>query len=137
MSSYNSATYELTTRRRYTREEKEAMVAEASREGSVSAVARRHRVAPAQRFRWEKGFAPAGAGGSAAGSAEPAAPATFVPAVLAPAVRKRKASPPRRAQPSEGVAQPVEIAFPSGCVLRAPANLDEAALARRAQSAAR
>ncbi|MFZ5615860.1 MAG: IS66-like element accessory protein TnpA [Pseudomonadota bacterium] len=132
MSSYISATYELSTRRRYTREEKEAMVAEAAREGSVSAVARRHRIAPAQLFRWKKEFAPA-----AAPEAAPAAPlassATFVPAVLAPAVRKRKASSPRRARQSEetlGGAEIAEIAFPNGCVLRVPDGIEEAALAR-------
>ena len=126
MSSYNSATYELTTRRRYTREEKEAMVAEAAREGSVSAVARRQGVAPAQLFRWKKEFAPAAAPEAAA---PPAASATFVPAVLAPAVRKRKASSPRRARRSEETGG-VEIAFPNGCVLRVPDGIEEAALAR-------
>jgi transposase-like protein len=75
--------YDLTARRRYSREEKAAIVAESLREGAVSAVARRHRVAPAQLFRWKKEFAPA-ARAAAPAAAEPAA--KFVPAVIAPAL---------------------------------------------------
>lgn len=128
MSSYNSAAYELTTRRRYTREEKEAMVAEASREGSVSAVARRHRIAPAQLFRWKKEFAPEAAN-EAAGPAEPSAAATFVPAVLAPGPDARRKRGRPRASP-EGSESVVEIAFPNGRILRVPRDIEETALAR-------
>lgn len=123
-------TYDLTARRRYSREEKAAIVAESVREGAVSAVARRHRVAPAQLFRWKKAFAPAAASEAMTAPVEPAASAKFVPAVLAPAARARKASSPRRAQRSEEAGGAVEIAFPNGCVLRVPGAIEEAALAR-------
>lgn len=97
MSSHNSGAYDLTTRRLYTRAEKQALVAEAVREGSVSAVARRHRIATAQLFRWKKKFAP-----TKAPSATAAAP-IFVQAVLTPPRSERKAA--------EKVVL-VEIAFP-------------------------
>lgn len=115
MSSHNSGAYELTTRRLYTRSEKQALVAEAVREGSVSAVARRHRIATAQLFRWKKKFAP-----TEAPSATAAAP-TFVQAVLAPPRSERKAA--------EKVVL-VEIAFPNGCLLRVPDGIGDATLAR-------
>ena len=122
MSSHNSGSYELTTRRLYTRAEKQAVVAEAVREGSVSAVARRHRIAAAQLFRWKKKFAPAEtAGGIRIASVEPAAPATFVPAVLAP---------PQRERPPAETCGGVEIVFPNGCVLRVPDDIGDTALSR-------
>lgn len=127
-------TYDLTARRRYTREEKAAIVAESVREGAVSAVARRHRVAPAQLFRWKKEFAPASdraasvAADLKAGPTEPSEGAKFVPAVIAPASDARRK---RRPRASSGDARSaVEIAFPSGCVLKTPADIGEAALAR-------
>jgi transposase-like protein len=120
--------YDLTARRRYSREEKAAIVAEAVRENSVSAVARRHRIAAALLFRWKKEFAPAE--NDALAAAEPAQAAKFVPAVIAPrsgASTKRER--PRGASP-EDPQRAVEIAFPDGCVLRVPKDIEEAALAR-------
>lgn len=138
MSSHNvSATYELTTRRRYTPEEKEAMVAECLREGSVSATARRHRIAPAQLFRWKKALAP-----KLEEAADDAPPSTkesearpapaFAPVALIapPKAGKSKCAPAAKRTREPCEARAVEIAFANGCVLRAPADLDEAALAR-------
>ncbi len=120
--------YDVTARRRYSREEKAAIVDEAVRENSVSAVARRHRIAAALLFRWKKEFAPA-----AAAPAEMEAPAAraprFVPATIGPPEAEKKASPRRRLGASP-MNDPIEIAFPSGCVLKAPAGMGEGALAR-------
>lgn len=129
MSGHISGVYDLTARRRYSREEKAAMVSEAVRENSVSAVARRHRVAPAQLFRWKREFAPPAPVETApmkkkAGSR---APASFVPVALI-------ASPSISAPAREESVEPVEIAFPNGCVLKAPADISEAALARLIRS---
>ena len=126
MSSHIAPTIELTTRRRYTREEKAAIVAESLRENSVSAVARRHRVAPAQLFRWKKEFAP-----PPISAAEPRArkkPASgiadqFVP-VIVPTIVPTGA-PSRGKPPGE-----IEIAFPDGCVLRVSGDVDEEGLSR-------
>lgn len=110
------------------------MVAECLRENAVSTVARRHRVAPAQLFRWKKAFAPAASGApSSAGpkAAEDGEAARFVP-VTVPALgraSKRGARPARKAGCAPA-ARAVEIAFANGCVLRLPADLDAAALAR-------
>ena len=127
MSSHISPTIELTTRRRYTREEKASIVAESLRENSVSAVARRYRVAPAQLFRWKKEYGPEAA-------KEATAPGdlatTFVPAVLAPDARGGKVPRPRCARRSEETNGAAEIAFPNGCVLRVPDDIKEAALVR-------
>ena len=87
--------YDLTARRRYSREEKAAIVAEAIKENSVSAVARRHRMAAALLFRWKKELAPAAA--APAGSDAPAAtPTRFVPATIGPVEATKKAASPRR-----------------------------------------
>lgn len=134
-------TYDLTARRRYSREEKASIVAESLSEGAVSAVARRHRVAPAQLFRWKKEFAPGasraatGAAANArAASAEPRQAAKFVPAVIAPASDARPKRPRPRAASSDDCWSAVEIAFPNGCVLRVPKDIEEAALARLVRS---
>jgi transposase len=122
--------YDLTARRRYSREEKAAIVAESLREGAVSAVARRHRVAPAQLFRWKKEFAAAEAK-EAAAPVEAAGSAKFVLAVVAPASRARRRRPDLPCAGSREEARcAVEIAFPNGCVLRVPGDLGEAALSR-------
>lgn len=122
MSSHMTPTIELTTRRRYTREEKAAIVAESVRENSVSAVARRHRVAPAQLFRWKKEFAPPAT--SAAGPRARKKPARAIADQFVPVVVPSGAS--SRGKPPGAV----EIAFPDGCVLRVSGEMEEAALAR-------
>jgi transposase-like protein len=122
--------FDQTARRRYSREEKAAIVAEAVRENSVSAVARRHRMAAALLFRWKMEFAPA-APPPPAMEAQAAAPTRFVPTTLGPPDAGGKAArrrPEARAANFTGVG--VEIVFPSGCVLRTPAGIGEAALAR-------
>ena len=125
MSGHISGVYDLTARRRYSREEKAAMVAESIREGSVSRVARRHRIAPAQLFRWKREFAPAAP--PMKKKAASSAPASFVPVALI-------ASPSISAPAREESAEPVEIAFPNGCVLRVRGEIEEAALSRLIRS---
>ena len=128
--------YDLTARRRYSREEKASIVAESLREGAVSAVARRHRVAPAQLFRWKKEFAPAAE--TVERVSQPSAPAAaprFVPVAIAPAAsRARQTRKPKPITTAEGAAGAVEIAFPNGCVLRVRGDIEEAALSRLIRS---
>lgn len=122
--------YDLTARRRFSREEKAAIVAEAVRENSVSAVARRHRMAAALLFRWKKEFAPA-APPPPEMEAPAATPTRFVPATLGPLDAGGKA--PRRrpeARAANFTGAAIEIAFPSGCILRAPAGIGETTLTR-------
>lgn len=122
MSSHIAPTIELTTRRRYTREEKAAIVAESLRENSVSAVARRHRVAPAQLFRWKKEFAPPPV--PAAGPRARKTPASDIADQFVPVIVPTGA-PSRGKPPGE-----IEIAFPDGCVLRVSGDVDEEGLSR-------
>jgi transposase-like protein len=130
--------YDLTGRRRYSREEKAAIVAEAIKENSVSAVARRHRMAAALLFRWKKELAPAAAAPAAsnAPAVTPArfVPARFVPATIGPADATKKAASPRRPASANAAryssSAAIEIAFPNGCVVTAPAGIGETTLAR-------
>lgn len=78
MSGHETERFVITadTRRRWSREEKRAIVAEAARTTtSVSAVARRHGLAPSLLFRWRREFAEADETG------EPAATPAFIPVV--------------------------------------------------------
>ncbi len=110
--------YDLTARRRFSKEEKAAVVAESLREGSVSSVARRHGVHPAQLFRWRK---------EAAASAS--AP-RFVPALVeAPATPTEQV--PREAAAAEAL---VEIVFADGSTLRVKGAVDEARIIRLARA---
>lgn len=125
--------YDLTARRRYSREEKAAIVAEAIKENSVSATARRHRIAAALLFRWKKELAPAAAA-PAASEAPAATPTRFVPATIGPAEATKKAASPRRPAPANAArcssSAAIEIAFPNGCVMTAPTGIGETTLAR-------
>ena len=114
------------TRRRWSIVEKRLIVAEAVRSGrSLSAVARRHRIAPSLLFRWKQQL------GSEAG-AEPASP-TFVPVVMAPtsaapAIAQPSLQPSPR--PDNGAEDRVEIELPNGRKLRFAALLDADRLRR-------
>jgi transposase-like protein len=120
--------YDLTARRRYSREEKAAIVAEAVKENSVSAVARRHRIAAALLFRWKKEFAPAAAAAPAETEAPAARPTRFVPATIGPPATVRASRRSGRASATP-IGAAIEIAFPNGCVVKAP-WIGETALAR-------
>jgi len=110
--------YDLTARRRYSREEKAAIVAEAVKENSVSAVARRHRMAAALLFRWKKEFAPA-APPPPEMEAPAATPTRFVPATLGPTEAGEKAARRRSERATANLTNAaIEIAFPNGCVLK-------------------
>lgn len=106
-------------RRRWTRAEKEAIVAESAGGASVSAVARRHNIAPSLLFRWRRQFA-------AKTPSACTAPA-FVPVALAPPIEEcAVASPLRRA----GNGSVIEIELVGGRRLRVDASIDVKALRR-------
>ena len=76
MSGANFARYSVDTRRRWSEDEKQAIVAEALLPGvNVSAVARRHGIKPSLLFRWRK---------LAKNDAKPTAPAFLPVSVSAP-----------------------------------------------------
>jgi transposase len=106
-------------RRRWTRAEKEAIVAESAGGASVSAVARSHNIAASLLFRWRRQFA-------AKTPPVCTAPA-FVPVALPPPVEESAAaSPLRRA----GNASVIEIELVGGRRLRVDASVDVKALRR-------
>jgi transposase len=125
------------TRRRWSREEKRAIVAEAMRPGaSVSAVARRHGLHSSLLFRWRREYADAG--GEVA-DAKPDTP-TFVPIALPAPASGGPAQPE-----SDGSVAPsserephrpsqdgsaIEIDLRNGRRLRVAATVDTAALKR-------
>lgn len=118
----SAGSYDLTTRRRFLRSEKVSIVAETEREGSVSEVARRHGIAPALLFRWRrelKGEAKRREAESEK-SVSPKQSASFVPMVLAG----------ETATKSVGPGSGIEIAFPSGCVLRVGQDVEGPLLER-------
>lgn len=116
MSGYRSTRrFEVVaeSRRRWSRAEKLAIVAEASGAANVAAVARRHGISPSLLFRWKKKL-----GASAEG--RPAGPA-FLPVVVPPAASSRDAPEPMGA---------IEIDLRNGRRVRANVSVDPAALKR-------
>jgi transposase len=120
------------TRRRWSKAEKQAIVAEASAScTNVSAIARRHGISPSLLFRWIKVHAPSH--DDRGRSAEP----TFLPvALLAPVAVQPPAAEARR---SERVAKPsretarvdatrIEIELANGRRVRVGAGVDAATL---------
>jgi len=123
------------TRRQWSDEEKQSIVAEASRpDVNISAVARRHGIKPSLLFRWRRLAKEAEAGTTA--------PA-FVPVTLAlPPVRTESAVP--EASPTAGSSMPttrpdveraqhddrIEIELGNGRLVRVDADVDTAALKR-------
>jgi transposase len=107
-------------RRRWTREQKQSIVAECGAgRASVSAVARKHNIAPNLLFRWRREF---GIGRQAV-MAQPA----FVPVALpVPSAKASAADGPRPAVQS-GL---IEIELAGGRRLRVDSSIDAAALRR-------
>jgi transposase len=119
-------------RRKWTLEEKAALVAEVEAEGGkVKLVARRHRVSESLLYNWRSAWKAAAA--VAVGSSGAVA---FVPlSVLAEAdstapVRLPAPEPPRSPPPGEGRAGAIEIALPDGARVSVDAFVDEKALSR-------
>src|SRR5215469_5492381 len=105
-------------RRRWSREEKQRLVAESSRpDRTVSQVARAHGVAPNLLFTWRRQFlaaAVAGAGASAG----------FVP------VRLTEEGPPPLEVPTRSSAARLEIRLPSGIVINVVGEVSSESLRR-------
>jgi transposase len=119
-------------RRKWTLEEKAALVAEVEAEGGkVKLVARRHRVSESLLYNWRSAWKAAAA--AAVGSSGTVA---FVPlGVLADAdstapVMRPAPEPPRSRPPGEGRAGAIEIALPDGARVSVDAFVDEKALSR-------
>jgi len=119
MSGYdqdNSFVVVAETRRRWSRAEKLAVVAETAG-ASVSAVARKHGIASSLVFRWRRGL------GGGAKMLKPGAGTAFIPVALpAPVV-----APVTAAVPGGGV---IEIELVGGCRVRVDASVDLNALKR-------
>jgi transposase len=112
------------TRRRWSDEEKQSIVAEAERPGvNISAVARRHGVKPSLLFRWRRLAREA-----------PSCPTTpaFVPVTLAlPAVASETSAPETRPEPKQMPHDDrIEIELGNGRLVRVGAAVDTAALQR-------
>ena len=108
------------TRRRWSKSEKIAIVAEASvPEANVSAIARRHGIQPSLLFRWREQFAEA-LEGSAPPPSSPSDPGpSFVPVAL-----------PARTMISQRPTCTVEIVLRNGRRVRVDATIDTVALKR-------
>jgi len=119
MSGYdqdNSFVVVAETRRRWSRAEKLAVVAETAG-ASVSAVARKHGIASSLVFRWRRGL------GGGVKMSKPGAGTAFIPVALpAPVV-----APVTAAVPGGGV---IEIELVGGCRVRVDASVDLNALKR-------
>lgn len=115
------------TRRRWSVEEKRAIVAEAAQTTtSVSAVARRHGIAPSLLFRWRREFA------EADGSVDLASRPSFIPVALA---APADGSPePARAEPvtcaGDGRSGLIEIELAGGRRIRVDGTVDTGVLRR-------
>jgi len=107
-------------RRRWTREQKQSIVAECGAgQASVSAVARKHNIAPNLLFRWRREF---GLGRQAV-AAQPA----FVSVALAGPSAKASAAAGPRLSAQSGL---IEIELAGGRRLRVDASVDTAVLRR-------
>ena len=127
-------------RRKWTMEEKTALLAELEAAGGkVAAVARRHRISESLLYSWRSAW-------RAAAAARSPAPVTFVPigvvgrangggpALLSPPVPPRSLpSPNRRARLADRTGL-IEIDLPSGVRLRVDAEVNEQALRRVLQA---
>ena len=108
----------MEARRRRSREEKLAIVAEIG-DGSVSAVARRHNIAPSLLFRWRREF-----GSEVAAGLKPAEASFIRVALPAPVARRRAAC---DAGPDSGGGG-IEIVLAGGRRVIVGRNVDAAAL---------
>ena len=123
-------------RRKWTAEEKAALLAEVEAEGGkVTLVARRHRIAESVLDNWRAAWKAAAAMMPAptaptfipvgmVGGSDPREPALQVP--LAP----KPPEPRRPVQASDGGVGAIEIVLPNGARLRVDASVNEAALSR-------
>jgi transposase len=119
-------------RRKWTIEEKAALIAEVEAEGGkVKLVARRHRVSESLLYNWRSAWkAVAAAAGSSSGVVE------FVPlGVLGEAGHEAPAmlsppEPPQSRQPGDSRAGAIEIALPNGSRVSVDAFVNEKALSR-------
>ncbi|MCH9808434.1 MAG: transposase [Alphaproteobacteria bacterium] len=103
------------TRRRWSREEKLAIVKEASGPCvNISAVARRHGIKPALLYRWRKEFS---------GGGEPSV--SLVPVVLEDRAPAQKPAPVSRS-----ACGTIEITLANGRTIKVPVDLDAATLKR-------
>src|SRR5262245_4769218 len=123
-----SAQYEIiaTTRRRWSTEQKRAMVAEIAATGaSVSEVARRHGIHAGQLFRWRSDFGLK----PAASAVETLGAPRFVPVVVAPCPQRVPL--PSPSAPSAPVRRGIiEIQIAGGRAVRVDGDVDTAALVR-------
>ena len=111
---------ELRTRRDWSLLEKRRVITEASMPGAnVSAVARRHGIAPPLLYRWRKELAP------------DRPTATFVPVTIA-APAPAYMEPPDQSVPvvPPKAVSPIEVALANGRTVRVGADVDTAALVR-------
>jgi transposase len=110
------------TRRRWSEDEKQAIIAEALRPGvNVSAVARRHGIKPSLLFRWRK---------LAQREAKPAAAPAFLPVLLAAPAKSSEPSCDRRASETPTADNRIEIELLNGRRVRVGAGADMGALKR-------
>ena len=120
------------TRRKWTRAQKRAIVAEVDAAGgSVSEVARRHGLNASLLFRWRRVF------GEKPVPPTPSQPPAFVPLSLPPPPEPAKPSPPQSSPPQSSPPQSsplgpdsIEITIAGGRTVRVSADVDTAALVR-------
>ena len=125
----SSPSFEMiaSTRRKWTRAQKRAIVAEVDAAGgSVSEVARRHGLNASLLFRWRRVF------GEKPVPPTPSQPPAFVPLSLPPPPEPAKPSPPQSSPPQSSPLGPdsIEITIAGGRTVRVSADVDTAALVR-------
>ena len=130
----SSPSFEMiaSTRRKWTRAQKRAIVAEVDAAGgSVSEVARRHGLNASLLFRWRRVF------GEKPVPPTPSQPPAFVPLSLPPPPEPAKPSPPQSSPPQSSPPQSsplgpdsIEITIAGGRTVRVSADVDTAALVR-------
>jgi transposase len=110
------------TRRRWSEDEKQAIVAEVSQPGvNVSAVARRHGIKPNLLFRWRR---------MAQKEAKPAAAPAFLPVSLAATAKSGETSCDRLADDASAADSRIEIELANGRRVRVGPGADMGALKR-------
>jgi len=112
------------TRRHFSRDQKQAIVAEVERGATVSEVARRHNIHSSLLFRWRRQFA----GSTSVSSTAKAEPTTtFLPVRVAEPAPSTTMEP--KSEPSRRVAM-IEIELVTGRKLRVGADVDVIVLKR-------
>ena len=117
-------------RRKWSPEEKAALLAEIEAEGGrVTVVARRHRISESVLYNWRSAW-------KLAASLRPAEPVEFLPiGVIGPAAEERPAlltapEPPTTSRDHDDRAGMIEVALPSGARVSVDAFVNEKALSR-------